>query len=167
NVKLFYTARNMFELYLVVVPTYYEEDLRELPQMSALHYNNCMYLAHHLLTLGHQFLPKLPEHLKRGAATFVDMISPMRNLGEKCFEDQLRKQSHILLDILDGGGGFTDLYATLVEKSIQQVCLQLRKLSRVWKDILPENIYKSALGTLLNISLNKFLADILKLEVEA
>ena len=57
--------------------------------MSALHYNNCMYLAHHLLTLGHQFRPKLPEPLKRGAATFVDMVSPMRNLGEKCFEDQL------------------------------------------------------------------------------
>ena len=27
NVRLFYTARNMFELYRVVVPTYYEEDL--------------------------------------------------------------------------------------------------------------------------------------------
>ncbi len=46
-----------------------------------------------------------------------------------------------------------------------KVCFQLLKLSRVWKDILPENIYKSAVGTLLNISLNKFLEDILKLEV--
>ena len=164
DVRLFYTARNIIDLYRVVVPTYYEEDLRELPQMSALHYNNCMYLAHHLLTLGHQFRPKLPEPLNRGAATFVDMVSPMRNLGEKCFEDQLRKQSHVLLDMLEGGGGLVDLNATLMEKSIRQVCFQLRKLCRVWKDILPENIHKSALSTLLNISLNKFLADILKLE---
>ena len=62
---------------------------RDLPQMSALHYNNCMYLAHHLLTLGHQFRAKLPEPLNRGAATFVDLVSPIRSLGEKCFEDQL------------------------------------------------------------------------------
>ncbi|XP_028399895.1 centromere/kinetochore protein zw10 homolog [Dendronephthya gigantea] len=164
DVRLFYTARNMIELYRVVVPTYYEEDLRELPQMSALHYNNCMFLTHHLLTLGHQFRSKLPEPLNRGAATFVDMVSPMRNLGEKCFEDQLRKQSHILLDLLDSGGGLLDLKVTLMEKSIRQVCYQVLKLSRVWKDILPENIYKSALGTLLNISLNRFLEDILKLE---
>jgi hypothetical protein len=46
-----------------------------------------------------------------------------------------------------------------------QVCFQLRKLCRVWKDILPDNIHTSALGTLLNISLSKFMADILKLEV--
>ncbi|XP_046859570.1 centromere/kinetochore protein zw10 homolog isoform X2 [Xenia sp. Carnegie-2017] len=164
DVKLFYTARKMFEIYQVVVPTYYEEDLRDLPQISAVHYNNCMYISHHLLTLGHQFSTRLPEPLNCGAATFVDLISPIRGIGEKCFEDQLRRQSHVLLDIMESGGGFVDLSATLMEKSIKQVCYQLLKLNRVWKDILPSNIFTSSLGTLLNIVLNRFVDDILKLE---
>lgn len=62
---------------------------RDLPQMSALHYNNSMYISHHLLTLGHQFRPILPKPLNSGAATFVDQVSPIRQLGEKCFEAQL------------------------------------------------------------------------------
>ena len=48
-----------------------------------------MYISHHLLTLGHQFSTRLPEPLNCGAATFVDLISPIRGIGEKCFEDQL------------------------------------------------------------------------------
>ena len=36
-----------------------------------------------------------------------------------------RKQSHILLDMLEGGGGLVDLNATLMEKSIRQVCSKI------------------------------------------
>ena len=36
DVRLFYTARNMIELYRVVVPTYYEEDLVMLTTNFAL-----------------------------------------------------------------------------------------------------------------------------------
>ena len=69
-----------------------------------------MYLAHHLLTLGHQFRPKLPEPLNRGAATFVDLVSPMRTLGEKCFEDQLVSLWWLLVIVMDEGGGGGSLY---------------------------------------------------------
>lgn len=54
-VQLFYSVRNIFHLFHDVVPTYHKENLRKLPQLAAIHHNNCMYIAHHLLTLGHQF----------------------------------------------------------------------------------------------------------------
>ena len=60
-----------------------------LPQLAALHHNNCMYIAHHLLTLGHQFRPKLPEPLNQGVASFVDLVPVIRQMGEKCFLEQL------------------------------------------------------------------------------
>ena len=60
-----------------------------LPQLSALHHNNCMYIAHHLLTLGHQFRPKLPEPLNQSVASFVDLVPTIRQMGEKCFLEQL------------------------------------------------------------------------------
>ena len=61
----------------------------KLPQLSALHHNNCMYIAHHLLTLGHQFRSKLPEPLNQSVATFVDLVPTIRHMGEKCFLEQL------------------------------------------------------------------------------
>ena len=88
---------------------YYNEKLRvnhylvfvslqsKLPQLSALHHNNCMYIAHHLLTLGHQFRSKLPEPLNQSVATFVDLVPTIRHMGEKCFLEQLVS---ILFEIL-------------------------------------------------------------------
>lgn len=57
------------------------QNLQKLPQLSAIHHNNCMYIAHHLLTLGHQFRYHLPSPLSDGAATFVDMVPGYRRLG--------------------------------------------------------------------------------------
>lgn len=42
-----------------------------------------MYLAHHLLTLGHHFRAHLPQPLSEGVATFVDMVPGFRKLGKK------------------------------------------------------------------------------------
>ena len=78
----------MFELFCNVVPVYHKETL-ELPQMAALHYNNSMYLAHHCVTMGHQFKPTLPDLLGQGAATFVDYVPVLRNCGQKVFLDNL------------------------------------------------------------------------------
>lgn len=42
-----------------------------------------MYLAHHLLTLGHHFRAHLPQPLSEGVATFVDMVPGFRKLGKQ------------------------------------------------------------------------------------
>ncbi|NXR06457.1 ZW10 protein, partial [Semnornis frantzii] len=80
-VQLFYSVRNMFQLFYDVVPTYHRESLQKFPQLAAIHHNNCMYIAHHLLTLGHQFHYRLTNVLCQGAATFVDMVPGFRRLG--------------------------------------------------------------------------------------
>ena len=69
---------------------------RTLPQLSALHHNNCMYIAHHLLTLGHQFRPKLPEPLNQSVASFVDLVPTIRQMGEKCFLEQLVSMNNLI-----------------------------------------------------------------------
>ncbi|KAK7907048.1 hypothetical protein WMY93_015660 [Mugilogobius chulae] len=59
--QLFFTVRNIFQLFYDVVPTYHKENLLKFPQLAAIQHNNCMYLAHHLLTLGHHFRAHLPS----------------------------------------------------------------------------------------------------------
>ena len=63
--------------------------LQKLPQLAALHYNNCMYLAHHCITLGQQFQNSLPGQLNSPATTFVDLVPVLRKSGTDCFLEQI------------------------------------------------------------------------------
>lgn len=65
---------------VILIP--YRENLLKFPHLAAVQHNNCMYLAHHLLTLGHHFRAHLPQPLGEGVATFVDMVPGFRKLGE-------------------------------------------------------------------------------------
>ena len=67
-------------------PSWDRENLQKLPQLAAIHHNNCMYIAHHLLTLGHQFRYRLTNILCDGAATFVDLVPGFRRLGNFTFQ---------------------------------------------------------------------------------
>ena len=62
---------------------------QKLPQLAALHYNNCMYLSHHCITLGHQFRNSLPGKLNSTMATFIDYVHIVRKCGTDCFLEQL------------------------------------------------------------------------------
>ncbi|KAM3830417.1 centromere/kinetochore protein zw10 homolog isoform 2-T2 [Vipera latastei] len=81
--QLFYLVRNVFHLFCDVVPMYHKENLQKLPQLAAIHHNNCMYIAHHLLTMGHQFRSRLSD----GTATFVDLVPGFRKLGSAPTEE--------------------------------------------------------------------------------
>ena len=70
--------------------------------ISALHYNNCMFIAHHLMTLGHQFSKKLPSHIN---STFVDLVPKIRRLGSESFIRQLSKQKAQMSEYLKAANG--------------------------------------------------------------
>ncbi|XP_069750956.1 centromere/kinetochore protein zw10 homolog isoform X2 [Narcine bancroftii] len=167
-VQLFYTVRNMFHLFYDVVPTYHKETLQKLPQLAALHHNNCMYIAHHLITLGHQFQCYLPSPLCNGAATFVDFVPSFRRLGTECFLAQLRTQRDELLERLSTSRNFSSLEDadnySAANKAVRQVIHQLKRLGKVWQDVLPVHIYCKAVGTLLNTAITDIVNKIAMLE---
>lgn len=166
--QLFFTVRNIFQLFYDVVPTYHKENLLKFPHLAAIQHNNCMYIAHHLLTLGHQFRPHLPKPLSDGAATFVDLVPGFRKLGTQCFLAQLNVQRAEMLERLSTARNFanlddTDNY-TAARKAVRQVIHQLKRLGTVWQDVLPVNIYCKAMGTLLNTAISEVMARIMMLE---
>ncbi|KAG9482193.1 hypothetical protein GDO78_011086 [Eleutherodactylus coqui] len=167
-IQLFYTVRNIFHLFYDVVPTYHKENLQKLPQLSAIHHNNCMYIAHHLITLGHQFRYRLPTPLSDGAATFVDMVPGFRRLGTEAFLAQMRLQKGELLDRLSNARSFINMEDednyTAGHKAIRQVIHQLSRLGKVWQDVLPVGIYCKAMGTLLNTAITEMINKITALE---
>ncbi|XP_038075243.1 centromere/kinetochore protein zw10 homolog isoform X2 [Patiria miniata] len=167
-IQLFYTVRNMFEIFCDVVPTYHRDSLQKLPRVCALHHNNCMYIAHHLLTLGHQCRQSLPPPLCDGTSMFVDLIPVFRKLASECFLAQMRIQRDQLVENLSGAEGFdqvaTDDNFLACERAIKQVVHQLGHLQRVWTDILPSNIFTKAMSTLINTVLMHIVEKVSSLE---
>ncbi len=48
-------ARNIFDLYINVIPTYHLERFKSIPLLSAIGYNDFIYLAFNCLTITHQY----------------------------------------------------------------------------------------------------------------
>ncbi|XP_061595167.1 centromere/kinetochore protein zw10 homolog [Cololabis saira] len=166
--QLFFTVRNIFQLFYDVVPTYHKENLLKFPHLAAIQHNNCMYLAHHLLTLGHHFRTHLPQPLNEGVATFVDMVPGFRKLGAQCFLAQMNVQRAELLERLSTAHNFCNLddedNYIAASKAVRQVIHQLKQLGTVWQDVLPVSIYCKAMGNLLNTAITEIIAKVMILE---
>lgn len=166
--QLFFTVRNIFQLFYDVVPTYHKENLLKFPHLAAIQHNNCMYLAHHLLTLGHYFRAHLPQPLSEGVATFVDMVPGFRKLGAQCFLAQMNVQRAELLERLSTAHNFCNLddedNYIAASKAVRQVIHQLKQLGTVWQDVLPVSIYCKAMGNLLNTAITEVISKIMMLE---
>uniref|UniRef100_A0A674NAJ1 Centromere/kinetochore protein zw10 homolog n=1 Tax=Takifugu rubripes TaxID=31033 RepID=A0A674NAJ1_TAKRU len=166
--QLFFTVRNIFQLFYDVVPTYHKENLLKFPHLAAIQHNNCMYLAHHLLTLGHHFKAHLPQPHSEGIATFVDMVPGFRRLGARCFLAQMNVQRAELLERLSTAHNFCNLddedNYIAASKAVRQVIHQLKQLATVWQDVLPVSIYCKAMGNLLNTAITEVIAKIMMLE---
>ena len=165
---LFATSRNLVDLFSAVLPSYHRQTITEIPRMAIVQHNNCMYLAHHLITLGHQFHSHLPPPLNSEVATFVDQVPLIRQLGEEVFLNELRKQSTTILSLIKTCGGFDnvseDHRSQSVRRGIQQALLHTVKLSQVYAEVLPEVIHCKSVSALLNVITSEVVKNVLALE---
>lgn len=69
-----------------------------------------MCIAHHLMTMGHTFRKRFPEHFNTDLVTFVDLIPKVRNVGISTFLSQMRSQRKQLLDMLGEAQGLESLF---------------------------------------------------------
>ena len=167
-VQPFHLARNMVELFCAVLSSYHSGPMTELPRVAAVQHNNFMYLAHHLITLGHQFHSRLPPPLNSQTTTFIDQVPIVRQLGEECFLAEMRKQSSCILDFLKSFGTFHEVSGDLkrdnVWQSLQGALLLVSKLSKVYLEVLPTIIHHKAIGGLLNTFVAEIIRMILSME---
>ncbi|XP_063042447.1 centromere/kinetochore protein zw10 homolog isoform X2 [Engraulis encrasicolus] len=165
-IQILYAVRNIFQLFCNVVPTYHEESLLKLPQLAAIHHNDCMFLAHHLITLGHHFGPAFTTDYT--VCSFVDLVPSLRRQGTRCFISQMSVLKGEILESLSTARDFSNLEdaanAETANKAVRQVVLQLKRVGRVWQEVLPINIYCKAMGTLLNTAVSELITRILALE---
>lgn len=63
-----------------------------------------MYLAHHLLTLAHEYKDKFPENLQKFNLTFADQVTVLRDVGAETFLGHMKYQRNIIFDIIKNSG---------------------------------------------------------------
>jgi len=153
-IQLFHTCRDILDLYCAIVPSCNKTVIAEIPRVAAVHHNNCLYVAHHLLTLGHQFQCRLPSPLNCSTSTFVDFIPKLQQLGEETFLAELRKQRDITLKPLKSTGSFDNVSykerQLKVEKFLEQSLLHVAQVSSVYQEVLPLHVYAKSTGALLD-----------------
>jgi centromere/kinetochore protein ZW10 len=168
SIRLFCTARNIFELYGAVVPTHHQKLLETIPQQVALFHNNCMYLAHRLVTLSHEYRSRFPTVLQSHASTFIDQVTVLRELGTSVFLKFMQGQRKQILDILRDSGlatlGEDPNITPGIEKAVRQCLRQLELLQTVWKDVLPATVYCKVLGCLLNVLVEELITRVTTVE---
>jgi centromere/kinetochore protein ZW10 len=50
-----HTARDILNLFRALVPTIHADALENDPRLASLFHNDCIFIAHHMLTIGHQY----------------------------------------------------------------------------------------------------------------
>jgi len=99
----------------------------------AIYHNDCMYIAHHLMLVGHQFQPHL--HPPLSSVTFIDLVPVLRRSGTRCFTEQLSLQQTQLIQSLNTAHGMSLCLCLSTCLSLcLSVCLSVR-LS-VWHSLL-------------------------------
>lgn len=175
---LYRTAREILDLFRAIIPTVFENEVGNVPRTAAVLHNDCVYFAHHCLTLGLEYKEKFPPTTSpediRGAALrqtcmFVDMVPIFRELADQAMGDMLEKQHGQIHEIV--GSRVTILGASLksneslsewvdAETAMKAGIYHAKHLSQAWRPILSDEVHKRSIGFLMDTIFNIFLDQI-------
>ncbi|XP_034949709.1 centromere/kinetochore protein zw10 homolog [Chelonus insularis] len=164
-VKLYYTSRNVVELYIKATPEYHKSFLETIPNQVALFHNNCLYLAHHLLTITHEYSNKIPN-INNYNFSYIDLTLKLRDVGVRLFLNHVKHQRNIIIEIIENAG-LSQLGGSLpatVERGLRQCIRQLKLLKTVWLNVLPMNVYCKTVGLILNSMIDDLICKVVIVE---
>nr|XP_002127662.1 centromere/kinetochore protein zw10 homolog [Ciona intestinalis] len=168
--KLVFTTEQIFELYMAVVPIYHKEKLSSVPHITAVFHNDCWFLSHHLLTMGHQFTNKLKSKLDGKNLLFVQLVPRLRSIGDELHLAQLRRQRDQIMESLaplrnfnSGMDAKLSKYSA-AERTVKQTLHQLQHLRKVWKGVFPSNILQRSLALLTDTAISEIVSSICSME---
>lgn len=141
--------------YIAEVPTHHEKFLQNIPQQSALFYNNTMFLSHWVT-----------KNSDKGISNFATLVKSLQGLATQHFDSQIRHQRSLLMGILaelDLSDAITALGIT-PQKLVGQCLRQLELLKNVWQNILPDEVYNKTTCSLLNDFCLEFIRKIMVME---
>ncbi|RKP09481.1 Centromere/kinetochore Zw10-domain-containing protein [Thamnocephalis sphaerospora] len=152
-VELFCCARDFFHLHRAIIPVHWADELASSPARAAIFYNDCQFIAHHLLALGYRYSKPLAKAL-HSMATFIDLVPTFRSLGQEQFRRVLVAQRDQAVAYITITGGFQGLdipeRRDRIEAAFKHTAQHCLQLARSWKALLAADFYRRALGVLID-----------------
>mmetsp|Transcript_16652 Transcript_16652/g.27552 ORF Transcript_16652/g.27552 Transcript_16652/m.27552 type:complete len:541 (+) Transcript_16652:148-1770(+) len=154
-------------LYHTVIPTCHGDLMEKIPFISMVFYNDCNYLASQLSTLGVTYRSRLPMDLAP-KASFLEMIPSVRQVANVWLGKMMRSQHEELAKFLDEIGGFRNASvggkAGVIDLTFKQMVHHLTTLSKVSREVLPQNVYIGFVAQLIDALLAKITAQVQSLK---
>ncbi|DAZ93485.1 TPA: hypothetical protein N0F65_007853, partial [Lagenidium giganteum] len=139
------TSRDIFFLFRTIVPTLHKDDIANDCRSCMLFHNDCLYIAHHMITIGHQYKSRLKSPLNV-TCTMIDLVPAFRNAGEQAltrFSESMRDETTAGLSILPR---LSDGHTKEAEEFVKASLYKLNRVSDVWREGLPQAVYHRALA---------------------
>ena len=151
------TVRLMLQLFYSLVPYIHKTQIRSVPRSTAIFHNSCMYVSHHLITLGFQYRASMPEPLNSEICTFIDFVPIIRQLGEEAWMEMVNKQKCEVKELLAPlnqsiSGLSLQEKGDSVQKSFISLTTHLHQLSKTWKEVLPIYFSRGSVGLILDVA---------------
>ena len=172
---LYRTAREILTMFRAIIPASHGSEIAHVPRTAAVLHNDCVYLAHHCLTLGLEYKEKFPEpqdargKLLQQTCIFVDMVPLFRELADQSLGDMLELQKNQIADIV---GNRITLFGkalasdeSLHEWSEAETALaagiyHIRHLVQAWKPILSAQVFCRSVGYLADAIFSLYLNQV-------
>ena len=174
---LYRTAREVLDLFRAIIPVTHGHEVAHVPRTAAVLHNDCVFFAHHCLTLGLEYKDKFPEvpvedargKLLRHTCMFVDMVPLFRDLADRSLGEMLDAQAKQLsvlvgerIPLLGEALGSDEILAEWsdAESALQAGLYHVRHLSQAWKPILSSDIWNRSMCFLVDVLLTLFLDQV-------
>ncbi|XP_024370884.1 centromere/kinetochore protein zw10 homolog isoform X2 [Physcomitrium patens] len=125
--ELYLGARDALHLHRAIIPVKAMEYLNSIHKAASLCYNDCFYIAHHVLFLHFQYYPALPRNVQK-IMSFVDFAPLFRRFGCQILEKQMHLITVKLMEDLDQANGFQYLEQRKRYDTCTNAIGKLRKL---------------------------------------
>jgi centromere/kinetochore protein ZW10 len=163
---LYVTAKDVVKLFMNIVPLKHRKVIKEMPQTTALFYNNCFYLAHYLLSNEKVFQNKL-NVLDSKNVVFYDLAVALYQLAEYTLAEQHRQQENIIIDffqapevlqcLIDNTSRDENVLKPF-ELATKRSLTHISILKKCLANISPPRILNRVIGNILNA----FLAEVIQ-----
>ncbi|GBG79942.1 hypothetical protein CBR_g30206 [Chara braunii] len=164
---LYHAGRDALLLYRAIVPVKHAAQLSRSALLGMLLYNDCLYIAHHLMTMGIQYRRSLLPSLRR-KVVFVDLARSFQLMAEDACLQHIELQHSELMKALDQGQGFryTDdpQHYRDASSALRQAVDILTRLAAIWKPILSKKAYLHIMGAVMDGAVARLVADVISLQ---
>ena len=166
--KLVKTSYKVLHLFSICFQLQFKEDIDSIPTATALFHNNCMFVAHFILTSS--LTREAMED--KNQPDFSSLLKKFRSMGEEAMRKSVEDHRIMIVDFFQRPEVLQSLIEVDVknpslkafEWTVKKTILLLRKLQSSWSTVLPLEVYNQMMASLMTVVLEEMMNIILAVE---